>query len=290
MTRQLSQPSFVNGFARSPGESVRPDLWPNHAWMPTFGVQGPQLIGGLMVFDVAGGQYGLGTPAAASDTVDALLPSWSVDKYGYCLISNESGGHGGGIKCGASPFTGLTAMTFEVLYKPSTAENSGMIAEDGTVFYQNTFYLHQNTNKFDFLTRTTDATNSLVSSAATVVAGKWYHIFCTWSGVDGFNRIWVNNVEAVSAEPDESLTLRATVNAELCLFGRPDTSSRIASYEVLNGAKIAFWRAYKRQLQASEIYALTADPFLSFRRKRSFAAMGGAAASGVVIFRRRRSG
>jgi hypothetical protein len=44
MRRQLSQPSFVNGFARSKGESVRPDLWPYHAWIPAYGIQGDRLL------------------------------------------------------------------------------------------------------------------------------------------------------------------------------------------------------------------------------------------------------
>jgi len=34
--------------ARSPGESVRPDLWPDHAWVPALGKQGGRLV------DVAG--------------------------------------------------------------------------------------------------------------------------------------------------------------------------------------------------------------------------------------------
>jgi hypothetical protein len=48
MRQQLSQPSFVNGFARSKGESVRPDLWPDYAWIPNIGYTGNVLI------DIAG--------------------------------------------------------------------------------------------------------------------------------------------------------------------------------------------------------------------------------------------
>lgn len=51
--RQMVQPSFRDGFARSPGESVAPDLFPQHAWVPAFGVQGG------MLFDVAGGLNGV---------------------------------------------------------------------------------------------------------------------------------------------------------------------------------------------------------------------------------------
>lgn len=56
---QLDSPSFQQGFARSPVESIRPDLWPDHAWVPAMGVQGGR------IFDLAG-------------NVDLTLPSGPI--------------------------------------------------------------------------------------------------------------------------------------------------------------------------------------------------------------------
>lgn len=60
MRRQLSQPSFVNGFARSKNESVRPDLWPDHAWVPALGCQGGVLydLCGASLASLSGTSWG----------------------------------------------------------------------------------------------------------------------------------------------------------------------------------------------------------------------------------------
>ncbi len=77
MRKQLSQPSFQNGFARSMGESIRPDLWPDHAWIPALGVQGGTL------FDVAGKRFN-GTVTAGEDWIEDHL-SFDTGSAGVSL-------------------------------------------------------------------------------------------------------------------------------------------------------------------------------------------------------------
>lgn len=62
---QLSQPSFANGFARSRGESARPDLWPDNAFVPVFGPTGATL------FNLSGGGVD-GTTVTGIWTPDGL--------------------------------------------------------------------------------------------------------------------------------------------------------------------------------------------------------------------------
>jgi len=278
MRKQLSQPSFTNGFARSKGESVRPDLWADGGqWYPCLGYQGPQKIGETIVYEHVANKHGVLTPHALYPTTDSLLPSYSIASKRHVLYSNTSTGVGGGVKCGVSPFAGLAGMTFEVLVYLTTVANNQMIAEDGSAYNTNCFYLYVNATgtRLEYTIYTSNYTT--VSTA--ISANTWLHVFATWSGTDGLPRLWTNGAETVGGTARTG-TLYATPNAELCLFGRPNTSSQIVSLPLYSGAMIAFWRCYKRQLLANEILALTADPLFPLRRKKLWSMYVPAASGG----------
>ncbi len=69
----------LSQIARNPSESVRPDLWPAHAWVPALGIQGATL------WDVAGKRHGLlGSHSWTSDRgVD-------FEGGGACVVSGDT--------------------------------------------------------------------------------------------------------------------------------------------------------------------------------------------------------
>ncbi len=56
-------PLTFGNIATNPTESVRSDLWPDHAWVPALGNQGDRLV------DVAGGADGTISGAPASTEI-----------------------------------------------------------------------------------------------------------------------------------------------------------------------------------------------------------------------------
>lgn len=57
----------LGNIARSPAESVRPDLWPDHAWVPALGCTGGVL------YDLCGGKHGSITEYASWGHLDGVL-------------------------------------------------------------------------------------------------------------------------------------------------------------------------------------------------------------------------
>ena len=84
-------PSFASGFARSPGESAAPELWPIHAWVPALGVQGGVLhdiarsVRGVSTGTYSWTSIGIDSPAStfeseglAGDLPTVATAAWSI--------------------------------------------------------------------------------------------------------------------------------------------------------------------------------------------------------------------
>ena len=264
---QLSQPSFANGYARSRGESAAPDLWPSHAWVPAFGPQGvaTSATGSPLVLDVAG-PAGWATGVQKYNVSD--IPSYDIGPRGYALKTNGGSNISGLINTGVSPFGGLSAMSFEIILSSATTGVDQIVAEDGTAYNTNAFYfLITSSNKFQFEVYTTSY--ATVDSALTISAGSVYHVVCTWEGVTGYPKIYINGLLNAVGATAKTGTLQAAPNTPLVLGNRPGALPELVpSFLPLRvGGMIYLARAYKRSLQPDEIARLYTDPYLPHRRR-----------------------
>lgn len=102
------------------------------------------------------------------------------------------------VDCGAASQVGssLTALTVEVMMRTAVAETK-LIAENGTSFTQNTFYLAQeNSTQFTFSTYGGGG-QDLIAANFSYQTNQWYHLVGVWqSGVR--NKIYSNGVDVTS--------------------------------------------------------------------------------------------
>jgi len=270
MRKQLSQPSFTNGFARSQGESVRPDLWDGlkYCIAPLLGIQNAQVIGERGPFDLTGKSVTTVRPHASFTTTDGICPSYTMSEYGPCLVSNTSGSFGGGISSNGTT-AGQDEITVELLVNPSSSAAERMIIEEGSAYNTGPFYLlyaPAANPSFTFLIYTTNYSTA-TSTSSGAPAGNWYHVFGVWKSADGgAANIIVNGVYG-TAGTARTGTLRAT-DTNIMLFGRPNSSNYVATLPLHAGGMIALCRIYNRRLTDNQILALTADQLLPLRRKK----------------------
>jgi hypothetical protein len=261
--------------ARFKGESARPNLWPDHAWMPCFGPQG-SILGNTSpaLFDMVTGNPGVAIPSSSYPTDYALAPNSQLGNLGWALVSSESSGYSGGINTRVNPYASAVGMTFEILLKTGTAVNTNqIIAEDGSDYNADCFYLAIWSQKFQFEIFTG---NYSVVDSATIANNTHYHIICSWSGAgggtNGYPVIAVNGVYSTGSTQRLG-SLSASPNAPLTLFGRPNAgaSAIVNTFAPLkNGSNISFARVYKRCLTVPEQIALFSDPLAPFERKQLY--------------------
>ena len=89
----------LGNIARSPAESVRPDLWPDHAWVPALG-----RTGGIL-YDLCGGNIGVNS-AGLWHTQGMYLDTNLSGTYNRASLSA-----GWGARFGSDPFTILVDYT-----------------------------------------------------------------------------------------------------------------------------------------------------------------------------------
>lgn len=244
MRKQLSQPSFVNGLARSKGESIRPDLWADNLWCPVLGIQGN------MLYDVAGGVNGT--------LVNMTGDVWLKDRY---LSLNFAASNDRYINLGNSIlFSTWPALTLELIFRSGAAETQ-LIFENGTAAPNDSFYFDQESStKFQFYCR--NATYyRYAPSTINYVANTWYHIICTWSPATDIY-IYSSGVDITGTRVGTVPTALQNGNSNLQIGARPGTTN----YDFTG--LVAFARLYKKVLTQSQILDLTADPFLPLRRKK----------------------
>lgn len=246
MLKQLSQPSFVNGFARSRGESVRPDLWFDNMWCPALGNQG------AMLYDVA------------QRNNAALSGTYSYSAQGLALTGDNYG-----LTATKDISTWAGSFTLFATYKSSGTGNQ--------VFFINTdnfnwgFYIGAISTKFRLSVILTGAQKSLDSTAA-VTDGLWHTLAGTFDAVSGTMSIYVDGL-AANTPATYSGTIRTTTADSSVLFAFSDQSlDTNGSIGMLGFARLV--------LTPSQIMSLTADPLLPLRRKKIWSMYVPAASSG----------
>jgi len=146
-----------------------------------------------------------------------------------------------------------------------TTPASQIIAENGTNYNYNTFYLSQeDASHFGFTvygpTPAAAAYSSRVSSVAYSV-GDWYHVVGTWTpGKDP--DFYLNGVLSNGAAGGTARTGLLDGNRTLQLGKRPDGTSTSFT------GQIAFFAVYSRTLTPSEILRLYQDPWCGFVKER----------------------
>jgi len=168
------------------------------------------------------------------------------------------------VDCGVSPMPGKSAITVETWVKRGAVADE-MVAEDGTNFDQNTFYLVMDKvgaevlPQFEIYTVAFDA----VQSSIDVPADTWWHIVGTWQN-GTLAKIYINGVLDSAATQSGSLraqNLKATVDSNLFIGGRPASPLSIDF-----SGTVGLFRLWDRQLLASEIQHLYVDPWTPIDR------------------------
>ena len=226
---QLSQPSFANGYARSRGESVAPELWPDHAWVPAFGPTGATL------FDLCGGKHGL-----LINTPTWQLNNWlkfdggnGSDKDRVDFNSTITLSNSGWSLFFDVDLTGNTTLTYYL-----TGGSSGTLSE--ILFWQGSrLRVKANNTVFDF---TSLSTHNIPRK------------YCIVS--DGTNLIIYYNGVAVGS------TIFGEYSFTINRIGATPDAYNYATFGMLKNLY-----AYNTSLNQNDILALSQDLFLPFRRR-----------------------
>ena len=128
----------LGNIARSPAESVRPDLWPDHAWVPALGPQAlPPAHGAHGLFDLAGSWPAVGVRSAADPVSTDIYPTPKLVKGIWCMSSNAvSNDTGAGLAANgptgtSSPFSLSSAMTLITVILPQNAPDDRILLAGG---------------------------------------------------------------------------------------------------------------------------------------------------------------
>lgn len=260
MRKQLSQPSFVNGFARSKSESVRPDLYGviKHAYIPRLGIQGASL------FDIAGRKNG---------TLTNMDPGtdWVVGQHGHQLSFD---GSNDGVALGDGTNDGLTeSLTyFAVVYKYSSGGSTyGRLFDK---YPAPSIYFHATTTIKLYATIAGTSRDIAISTSASVPTNQWFSLCVVLkpSGQDVYFNGILNKANTTYAG-----AYSAGEGVSACIGNRVSDYAR-GAYMELSSLYIL-----NREIGLSEITALHADPLLPLRRKKQWSMYVPSKPSGVVL-------
>ena len=241
MRRQLSQPSFTNGFARSPGESVRPDLWPDHAWVPALGCQGGVL------YDLCAPSHGTITGA-----------TWTSQGLYFGNAKTDK------VECGTPvDFSILTQFTFLITYEvPSAVE---IVATNGSAYNLNSFLVTHNetSGRARFSTSPVVSTRYTYTESASIYSdGETICLSGVWIAGSS-NRLFINGAPDSGAVVGSYYDTVGNGNGQWTLGKRAGTSTAYSFTRRLYNN--LFWA---RALSDVALCDVTSDPLLPFRRRQ----------------------
>lgn len=240
------QPNLtLANIARNPSESVRPDLWPSHAWIPALGIQGETL------WDVASG---------CTHGVLSTTAMWS----GSSLVCNGSAGR----FCNCSEMYTMGALllpfTFLAVVKPNYSE-SGRIAFSAGTYSTSGDRTSIGTlaGKSHILHRVGADTIREASGDVRIDDGRWHVIIGTFFSANPGGYLYTDGVfEVNTAYEFSQINYDATVIGSLPRLSTYDAGPRFDGLIAMAGV-------FRRALNVAEIRTLSADPLLPFRRKLS---------------------
>ena len=250
-------PSYAQGFARSAGESANPGLWDGlvGAWMPSLGPSGGTL------YDISSRK--------SHGTLNG-----SLNTTGWVPGSMYFDGNDDYVDCGVSPAGGLSAITVSAWVKVYNA-NTYVIAQNGTDYTRNSFYLVLNAGKPEFEIYTTGydvftATSALPTNVFSHLCGVWK--------TGQYLELYVNGRLSAGTQGGTLQTNPLKVgDTNLLIGGRPaaplvlDFRGNVASFTIHN-----------RVLSPSEIKRLYEDPLALVRRRARVFSVAAAAAPSTI--------
>ena len=237
--RGLVRPSYHQGFARSPGQSIYPGLWKGlvGAWFPAFGPTG------LSLFDV-GGYANHGTLTNMTPATD-----WISSPVGYALSFD------GVSKYVSGPtVTGLNQFTVAAHVNPSGAGGRGITGQVDSIFENCTFYVRE--GLASGFTTGGNTYHETAGISALLVNDLWQNAVLRYDGA-----ALSGHVDGVQGSSDpETGTPDVPGGSTPFSIGRPG----LFNGQYWNG-DIAYVCIWNRALAINEIVSLGADPLMMFR-------------------------
>ena len=269
----------LGNIARSPAESVRPDLWPDHAWVPALGPQAlPPAHGAHGLFDLAGSWPAVGVRSASDPVSTDIYPTPKLVNGIWCISSNAvSNDTGAGLAANgptgtSSPFSLSSAMTLIAVILPQNAPDDRILLEDGTAYDTNCFYLMRRADKRMVALVSGPGGYADVRTSEYIPAGEWFVSTIRWgvqTAAAGKVELF-HGIDCVRAVSTSAVTTPLNAgNAPLTFFGRPAISGEILSLAPPADTALSCILAYgNRALLDSQISDLHADPLLPLRRRQ----------------------
>ena len=237
----------LGNIARSPAESVRPDLWPDHAWVPALGCTGGR------VYDLCGGSSG-----------ECGIP-WQMDDSGSFALVKNINSETLRVQEGGPPLlAGIAASTLFAYFKPTPGTSTGrtIYAErpSDVPIYKLEGFGALNNNGLVATLRDNEGNLIQVPSTKDITSDGRYHSGCMI--VDGIS-------VTVVVDGDHVNQNWGSMNMENFPGSTPisiasDPCDPLAHF--VGG--IAAVMGYRRALRGNSIATLHADPLLPFRRRK----------------------
>lgn len=257
MLKQLSQPSFVNGFARSRGESVRSDLWPSICLCPMLGIQGSTL------YNIAGNTPGQTWGGATT---------WGTNCLKFVGDNDNSY-----INTGISfpfPTSGMSVVV-SASHNATQPDTNQIIVASWTIANWSFGYFKAS-KKFFFEIGKSSGTYYRISNTA-ITSDKFVTMIATANYGVAYPDTYLDGILDNGATGGTVGTPRSSTSSIfLGLNSATATTTNWAGslYNVM---------VYPFVLTQPQILALTADPLLPLRRKKQWSMYVPSTPSGVVL-------
>lgn len=239
----------LGNIARSPAESVRPDLWPDHAWVPALGCTGGVL------YDLCGGKAGENS-ARVWSAQGMVMDTDMLTTYNRASLLT-----GWGARFGASPFTIL------VDYTPLRATGSAEVCVLGAWKISG-----DSDNQFMLAANYRFTAKDFYPHFSVRIGATEYTAFHTPKWTVGQRMVvgGVRNGTTISLARDGVVVASASCAAGAIntsslplVFGGIAFSAEHNTHAIYHASSI-----HLRALAAREIAELSADPLLPFRRRQ----------------------
>jgi len=252
-SREVTVPSYGQGFARNASEAKNPGLWDGlkAAWQTSLGATGSVLIDSFGTHD---GAITYGTPTA----------NWITSEFGPALRCN--GGPAGYVNFSDVLDMGTDSQTVSMWVR--TTDTSGtLIAKSRYAAADNRWYILIDGSALH-ATLTSSAGNFTANAGDVGRDGKWHHVCARWNRTGNLD-LWVDGVLKASDDISAAAGIDVSTGYDLMLgrYNDVDGTGPHSTFGLLDGniANVAIWR---RAITSNEIQTLYADPHALVQPRR----------------------
>jgi hypothetical protein len=193
------------------------------------------------------------------------LPIWATDEMGPSHQFNNDPSYYY-VDCGY-PIIGstLTGLTVECWFYNVSSTSSQMLAENGTSYNTNTFFLHYDTTvaTYQFLVWKSGGTYGQRSTATITNFARFHHLVGVWT--PSRTDLYFNSIKSTVGLAANQLDVLGNGNTALNLGRRPSATPT----KGINYGKISVFRAWNRGLSDREVSQLYQSPYAMFQRDRA---------------------